>query len=95
MPCGVCTTSGWNCTPYNERSRDSNAATGVAGELATTVAPSGAATTVSRCDIHTVWSAGVSFSSCDSVTCMAVLPNSETPVRSTRPPRSSASSCAP
>ena len=64
-------------------------------EPATTRAPSGGATTESRCDIHTVCSAGVSFSSADSSTCSSVLPNSETPVRSTRPPRSSAISCMP
>ena len=44
---------------------------------------------------QTVCSGGVSASSRDSVTSIDVRPNSETPVRSTRPPSSSAISCAP
>ena len=44
---------------------------------------------------QTVCSGGVSASSRDSVTSIDVRPNSETPVRSTRPPSSSAMSCAP
>src|SRR5258707_188721 len=63
MPCGVWTTSGWNCTPYSARSGASKAAIGVEAEPATTRAPSGGATTESRCDIHTVCSVGVAFSS--------------------------------
>ena len=46
-------------------------------------------------DIHTVCSPGRSWNSSTRSARSSVLPNSETPVRSTRPPRSSASSCMP
>ena len=59
-------------------------------------APSGGATTESRCDIQTVCSRGqVAGRAPTRSTRSSVLPNSETPVRSTRPPRSSAISCMP
>ena len=60
MPCGVCTTSGWNCTAYKPRPRCSNAAAGVSGVDAVTVKPSGACVIVSKWLIHTCWSAGMS-----------------------------------
>src|SRR6188508_623219 len=90
LPCGVCTTSGWNWTPYRFLSGLSNAATGVDGEVATTSAPSGARVTVSRWLIQTVCSPGVPSSSRPPRASSGVLPNSETPVRSTVPPSSRA-----
>ena len=65
-PCGVCTTSGWNWTPYRRRARSSKAAIGVDGELAVTSAPVGGAVTESRWLIHTVCSGGRSWKSSDS-----------------------------
>ena len=62
---------------------------------ATTRAPAGGAMTESRCDIHTVCSAGRSRTARARSTRSSVLPNSPAPVRSTRPPSSSAISCAP
>ena len=58
LPCGVCTTSGWNWIPYRPRSTDSNAATGEAGEDASAVKPGGGSKTVSRWLIQQVCSAG-------------------------------------
>src|SRR5436189_184217 len=83
IPCGVWTTSGWNWTPYRLRPGASKAAIGVDDEPATTAAPSGGATTESRCDIQTVCSGGVSRKRSDSSARSSVFPNSETPVRST------------
>ena len=94
-PCGVWTTSGWNWTPYSRRPRSSNAAIGVDGDDAVTTAPAGGAVTESRWLIQTVCSGGRSWKSSDSAASSSVLPNSETPVRSTAPPRSRAMSCIP
>ena len=52
-PCSVCSTSGWNCTPYSPRSGSSIAATGVAAVRAVTAKPGGATVPVSPCDIQT------------------------------------------
>jgi len=87
VPCSLCSTSGWNCTPYRPRSGASIAATGVASVLAVTVNPSGATVTLSPCDIHTVCSAGSPANSTPScATRSGVRPNSATPVRATVPP---------
>ena len=40
-PCGVCTTSGWNCTAWRRRSTSSIAATGASGVVAVTWKPVG------------------------------------------------------
>ena len=95
VPCSVCSTSGWNWTPYRPRSGSSNAAIGVDGEPAVTRAPVGAAVTESRCDIQTVSSSGSPAKSAPPSARNSVRPNSEAPVRSTEPPRSSAMSCMP
>ena len=94
-PCGVCTTSGWNWTPYSRRRGSSNAAIGVEGEDAVTAAPLGAAVTESRWLIHTTCSAGRSWKSSESNASSSALPNSDASVRSTAPPRSRAMSCIP
>ena len=74
------------------RSGSSKAAIGVEGEPATTRAPSGGAVTESRWDIHTVCSSGRPREEPPALAPRArVLPNSETPVRSTAPPRSAPS----
>ena len=42
LPCSVCSTSGWNCTPYRPSSGFSKAAIGVTEVVAVTLKPSGA-----------------------------------------------------
>ena len=74
----------------------SKAAIGVDGEPATTRAPVGGATTESRWLIQTVCSAGRSSKSAPTPRRAArSCRTREAPVRSTRPPRSSAISCMP
>jgi hypothetical protein len=96
-PRSVCTTSGWNCTPYTARSRSSSAAIGAPGVDAVTVKPSGARVIASPWLIHTICSAasGSSTSDAASLRCITVRPYSPPPVRSTSPPRSRATSWAP
>ena len=79
VPCGVCTTSGWNWIPYRPRSGDSSAATGEAGDEASAVKPGGGSKTVSRWLIQQVCSAGRPASSRPgSRTRSSVRPNSPT-----------------
>jgi hypothetical protein len=82
--------------PKSSRSGSSKAAIGAAGEPAVTRAPEGGAATESRWLIQPVCSSGRPVKSALSPsTCTSVLPNSETPVRSTDPPSSWAISCIP
>ena len=68
---------------------------GVDGDDAVTWASSGGAVTESRWLIHTTCSSGVSSNSAPPAERRSARPNSEPPVRSTLPPRSSAISCMP
>ena len=93
---GVCTTSGWNWMPYSPRATSSSAATGDSVEDASAVKPSGAAYTVSRCDIQHACESGVPASSRPgSATVSCERPNSPTSAPSTRPPSVSTSACIP
>ncbi len=92
MPCSVCMTSGWNCTPYSPRPRSSMAATAVTAVPAVTVKPGGAATAQSPCDIHTCCGLGSPVSSVAAAPGGAsrssrVAPYSPIPVLATAPPR--------
>ena len=90
-PCSLCSTSGWNCTPYNPRSGSSNEATGVASVEDVTVKPGGAWVTASPCDIQTLIADGRPDSSTPgSTTASAVRPYSAVPVRATWPPSEAA-----
>ncbi len=80
--------------PYRFRPGASNAAIGVEAEPPVTVAPAGGAVTESRWLIHTVCSSWRPAASAPPKR-MSVLPNSEIPVRSTRPPSSWAIRCMP
>ena len=93
----MCSTSGWNCTPYMSRSVFSKAATGAPAEAATTAKPGGAAWHPSPCDIHTCCSRGSPRNSMldGSVTRSGVPPYSEVPVRATSPPSAWAISWKP
>ena len=68
---------------------------GVDCDEATTRAPSGGAVTESRWLIQPICSAGRFAKSSPPSTVNSVLPNSETPVRSTLPPSSCAMTCIP
>ena len=90
IPCSVCSTSGWNWTPYSCLAWSSAAATGVPPVRAVTAKPGGAAAQVSPCDIHTCWRAGRPPSRTpppSGATASAVAPYSPEPVRRTVPPR--------
>ena len=87
----MCSTSGWNCTPYSPRAVSSKDATGVAVVVEVTVKPGGASATASPCDIHTDCAAGSPDSSTPgSTTASAVRPYSAVPVRATVPPSEAA-----
>ncbi len=98
VPRGVCTTSGWNCTPQNLRA---GAATAAAGQLAlspTTANPAGSDSTRSPWLIQT----GISSpapkpwnSSPGSVTLTVARPYSRRSAATTLPPNCSAVSCVP
>ncbi len=91
VPAGVCTTSGWNCTPYSPRPASCTAATGEAAVRAVTAKPGGACVQVSPCDIHTCCGEGSPSSSVSpgpGSTLSAVPPYSPTGVRVTMPPSS-------
>ena len=95
-PCSLCSTSGWNCTPYSPRAVSSKAATGVCGVEAVTGKPSGASATASLCDIHTDCAPGRPENSTPgSTTASAVRPNSAVPVRATVPPSAAAMAWKP
>src|SRR4051812_31425579 len=87
-----CRTSGCHCRPNSRRSRCSNAATGVPGVPATTVNPSGAASTLSPWLIHTDCCVGWPCNRTDSSgrASTDVPPYSRKPVWATSPP----SACA-
>ncbi len=88
-PRSVCTTSGWNWTPYRARAGSSNAATATAAVAAVTVKPSGAVTIESPWLIHTcVEGSQRSISTEPDRASNAVRPNSPVPVRATCPPSS-------
>ena len=82
--------------PYSPRSTSSTAATGDSVEEARAVKPSGAAYTVSRCDIQHACESGVPASRrpC-SATVSVERPNSPTSAPSTRPPSVSTRACMP
>ena len=75
--------------------RSSNAAIGVDGDDAVTVAPVGGAVTESRWLIHTTWSEWEVVEELGLTAASSALPNSDASVRSTAPPRSRAMSCIP
>ena len=52
-PFGVCTTSGWNCTPYSRRESSAMAANGAPVEMPTARKPGGSRVTRSPWLIHT------------------------------------------
>ena len=52
-PFGVCTTSGWNCTPYSLRESSAIAANGAPVEMPTARKPGGSLVTRSPWLIHT------------------------------------------
>ena len=90
-PCSLCSTSGWNSTPYSPRSTSSKDATGVAPVDEVTVNPGGASATASPCDIQTNCCSGSPLNSTPgSTTASAVRPYSAVPVRATAPPRDAA-----
>ncbi len=96
MPCGVCATSGWNCTAKNPRSRSSIAAIAVVCVTAVTVKPGGVRTTLSRWLIQHDCSAAMSPNSrLPSARDTGVLPNSPRPVFPTSPPSAAAIACMP
>ncbi len=95
VPNGVCTTSGWNWTPYIRRARLSIAATGEEAVSAVTAKPSGGRTMASRWLIQQTSAARSPNMPRRERTCSGVLPNSPAPVRATSPPSASAMACAP
>ena len=80
-------TSGCHCTPNRRRSRSSNAATGLAAEVAMTSQPVGGALTLSPWLIHTFCSRSCPASSVEpaSMEVRRVAPYSRTPVGATVP----------
>ena len=95
VPKGVCTTSGWNCTPKRRPARSSMAAMGAPAVSAVTVKPSGAVVTASRWLIQQVSAGRSRKRPSRECTRMSVRPNSPVPLLVTTPPRAWAIDCMP
>ena len=96
VPCGVCTTSGWNWMPYSPRSTSSSAATGDWSEEPRAVKPGGGSYTVSPWLIQQLCSAGSPASSRPgSWTVRVERPYSPTSAARTSPPSVSTIACMP
>ena len=96
MPCSVCDTSGWNCTPNRPRPASSITAAGEPSVEAAQKNPSGTAVTASAWLIHTVCRSGNPSNSNESPTTRnSARPYSASPVRSTSPPSIRASNWCP
>ena len=96
-PQAVCSTSGWNCTPYRPRPASSKAATGDAPVLAVTVAPGGGSAMASKWLIHTGWGDGRPPRRTPPLpdTAISARPYSPRSLGPTEPPSCSAMSWAP
>ena len=96
LPCGVCTTSGWNWMPRRP-APSAMIATGELSDCAIERKPGGNSTTRSPCDIHTGIAAGRSLSSgLDGWEMLTTAwPYSRLLAGATRPPSACVSSCMP